>query len=141
MKPEELRLNNLVTLTEEARKSLFDCDEVSFTENIHNVAMIDRLFINLNIDHMEVEFNISDIEYIPLTEEWLKKCEFEKINHIGGYSFWSLKRPRKSSKPSICIYSSYTTVGNNTHVNHCKYVHQLQNLYFALTGMELTIKE
>jgi hypothetical protein len=26
-------------------------------------------------------------------------------------------------------------------INHIKHVHQLQNLYFALTGEELTIKD
>lgn len=80
-------------------------------------------------------------EPIPITSDWLLKFGFERIDHIGGYSFWSTKRKKNSRHSGITIYSSYTTVGNNSMVKHCEYVHQLQNLYFALTGEELELKE
>ena len=63
-------------------------------------------------------YDISAIKPIPITEEWLIK--FDKIN-------WLLKD-----------YDGYyiTFAGNVIPVTH---IHQLQNLYFALTGKELTI--
>ena len=73
---------------------------------------------------------------IPITEEWLLKLGFEeRKNLIFTYSF-----PNKKY--------AYTIFGDNEdgfsitllYKIEIKYVHQLQNLYFALTGEELTIK-
>jgi hypothetical protein len=75
---------------------------------------------------------------IPLTEEWLVKCEFEKINHVNGYVFWSLSRS-KINRLHLDVYDNYAKYYGYI-VAHCKYLHQLQNLYFALNGKELTIK-
>jgi len=75
---------------------------------------------------------------IKLTPEILEQCGFEKINNIHGYYLWSMKRKRNDSKPSIDIYDRYTIIGNISRVKHCVYLHQLQNLYYALTGKELT---
>jgi hypothetical protein len=74
---------------------------------------------------------------IPLTEEWLLKFGFVKKKGEIGYS-----------KGKLLIYLGDTTMsGENgrTYFNSWailykspEYVHQLQNLYFALTGEELT---
>jgi hypothetical protein len=68
---------------------------------------------------------------IPLTEEWLLKFGFDK----GSYFF---------SKDGFEFYLNdgengnwYPLVGGSVKI---EYVHQLQNLYFALTGEELTIQ-
>ena len=75
---------------------------------------------------------------IKLTEEWLLKFGLEKIgiwtfslNLVGnldliyylGEKGWSI---------GLKSYSDFSNL---------KYVHQLQNLYFALTGEELIIKK
>lgn len=69
---------------------------------------------------------------IPLTEEWLIKFGFEGniiavndlwIEHDGDVGYYL------ADDHSIGVGMDYI-----------KYVHQLQNLYFALTGEELTIK-
>jgi len=73
---------------------------------------------------------------IPLTEDWLLKIGFEKINHIHGYSFYSLSKSKKN-KCHIDIYDTKTKCMGYS-VNHCEYVHQLQNLFFAITGTELS---
>ncbi|WP_281225377.1 hypothetical protein [Flavobacterium aquiphilum] len=61
-------------------------------------------------------FGIWQAEPIPLTENWIEKLKFDH-NH------WATK---------WILYDMPTPTG-------IKYVHQLQNLYFALTGEELTI--
>jgi len=75
-------------------------------------------------------------EPIPLTEEWLIKF---------GFSGSTIDI---SDKISGCIDSIYfngicigTASSEYSGLHRIKYVHQLQNLYFALTGEELTIKE
>ncbi len=76
---------------------------------------------------------------IKLTEEWLLKFGFKK-REDGDFDLFDF------SEVDIVI-----TNPNNSNVWKCdgicfsvgclEYVHQLQNLYFALTGEELTIKE
>ncbi len=93
---------------------------------------------------------------IPLTEEWLLKFgfEFEYKDHYGGYKYY-----KKKDFTSLADYGSQCFAipikkkdqwGNETYPHivcgyyaneiDCEYVHSLQNLYFALTGEELTIK-
>jgi len=65
---------------------------------------------------------------IPLTEEWLLKFGYDLIteNHyaIPGHLIWKCNDLFMCDKNGRII----------------KHVHQLQNLYFALTGEELQIK-
>ena len=84
--------------------------------------------------------NLSDIEPIPLTEKILSKCGFEKVNHINNYSFFSYNR-KNGNKNFICdIYENTTRINSYSIGNHVQYLHQLQNLYFALTGKELEVE-
>ena len=91
-------------------------------------------------------------EPIPLTEEWLLKFDIIKLN-------FTTDMPKSFQKPDIDkdgnIWYTWVKGAFNleiqkngeiwfevySHYIHVKYVHQLQNLYFALTGEELTIKE
>jgi len=73
-----------------------------------------------------------EFEPIPLTEEWLERFGFEEDDSVG----W-LKRFDKSD--SFFIDLSFMYWGENS--VKLTHVHQLQNLYFALTGEELTIKK
>ena len=140
MEVNELRIGNLVNIPESVRKDFWDCTEFSIIGDNFKISVITNEEVNILIHGSEEEFAIKEIEPIPLTEKILVKCGFEQIDHIDGYSFWSMKRKRNSKKPAICIYDNYTTVGNNTRVKHCEFVHQFQNLYFVLTGEELKTK-
>ena len=67
--------------------------------------------------------------YVPirLDEEWLAKLGYDLIseNHYGvlGHLIWKIEDRFYCDKNGMQL----------------KYVHQLQNLYFALTGSELTV--
>lgn len=77
-------------------------------------------------------YHLSDIKFIPLTEEWLLKLGFKEVsdriyvkNYHYGYEFG---------------ITNYFVIKNGKHFiryKHIKYIHQLQNLYFALTNEEL----
>ena len=76
---------------------------------------------------------------IPLTEEWLLKFGFKglPVNYMGFYEFiigtFSIIR----EQDEYCFpYETYN--GDNIDLE-IKHVHQLQNLYFALTGEELEL--
>ena len=74
---------------------------------------------------------------IPLTEEWLIKFGFEYCDMRKEYRF--------DNYCCVTLWASGLidfTIENIEHFEvSVKYVHELQNLYFALTGEELTIKE
>lgn len=82
------------------------------------------------------------INPIPLTEEILLKCGFEK----DGVK-WPSYRHFKFKTLTIEIgvlgdkysFRKYLSKDKSLHLVDIKYLNQLQNLYFALTGEELEI--
>ena len=81
---------------------------------------------------------------IPLTEEWLVKFGFE----LKPSDEWLLVVDSEliicldKDDYSVSIISDLDsfTIGSYAAINlRCKSVHQLQNLYFALTNKELTL--
>lgn len=91
---------------------------------------------------MRIDYDL--FEPIPLTEEWLIKFGFEKTydefvydkaNLRIEYIIWADDEPEWKLKRFYGnTFSSHSTIKTN-------YVHQLQNLYFALTNEELTITQ
>lgn len=63
-------------------------------------------------------------EPIPLTEKWLKNLGFKK----GRKGFWFQGGVEYNPKKFDLSFFGYVEI---------KHVHQLQNLYFALTGEDL----
>ena len=76
-----------------------------------------------------------DYKPIPLTEKWLVKFGFDKDGKMKGTGF--LFRICFDEKAP---YAYLETYGGGEYKIEIEYIHQLQNLYFALTGEELTIK-
>jgi hypothetical protein len=78
---------------------------------------------------------IDECEPIPLTEEWLLKLGFQKEKEHYTWYF------KGKVIINVFNYIAYKLNANGyTRYESFKYVHQLQNLYFALTGEELTFK-
>lgn len=94
------------------------------------------------IDIVERKAVMSDLmvaemlDPIPLSEEWLIKFGFEseKVYEVV-FEYTIDKKHRIQTDGEMYILMGYKDG------IEIKYVHQLQNLYFALTGEELTIKE
>lgn len=73
---------------------------------------------------------------IPLTEEWLLNLGFKKVGtnfELDFFVFWY-------SSYQNCFVWRFMNINSNADPISLEYVHQLQNLYFALTGEELTLK-
>jgi hypothetical protein len=85
---------------------------------------------------------------IPLTKEWLAKFGF-KYDKTGDLSIM-LNSPdthlffvkaKEWFYPNILSEPEYSNMSTScVGINRIQHVHQLQNLYFALTGKELEIK-
>jgi hypothetical protein len=121
----------MINATEIRIGSLFDTPEGIQKANGFNREDGKAIVHFANHSHHDSEL----CHAIPLTPEWLEWLGFEKQSesyyvsnvhpdlHIHGSDIFDLYKAGCGKIAST------------------KYVHQLQNLYFALTGEELTIKE
>ena len=71
-------------------------------------------------------WSIEELKPIPLTEEWLERFDWNPPKDIGVLF-------------SLTTDEIHFVAGN--YYRKIEYVHQLQNLFYCLTGQELTIKE
>lgn len=92
----------------------------------------------------------NECEPIPLTEEWLLKLGFEEISFTEDRNRDWYKMFEIDNTSEIISLNYYTKtnycrfnfdIGYGNKYLDLYYVHQLQNLYFALTGEELAIKK
>jgi hypothetical protein len=82
-------------------------------------------------------------EPIPLTEEWLLKFGFEMIEDKTEEVWYWAYKDFVLEPTFFCFGYASPIVFDLIRVNEENpliYVHQLQNIYFALTGEELEIK-
>ena len=89
----------------------------------------------------ELDFDLTnEVNYykpIPLTEEWLLKFGF-KTGVIAGQRYMKDELYEVEDGYIYVIDSNESKIGEWDYTEvEIKYVHQLQNLYFALCGEEL----
>jgi len=87
--------------------------------------------INLDYDYNYPLCEITNLKPIPLTEDILIDFGFSNLELDNGEFYYQINKFRLNSNYSGFYYSNNLVI---------KYVHQLQNLYFCLTGEELIIK-
>jgi hypothetical protein len=144
MNAQELRIGNYVTINNSSWSELKNNPLIVSRIQVEN----DRLFPDSKgsvkvCDSLGAEYNQFDefIEPIPLTPEWLERAGFKytQSKGYGGQDMWAGMGFISDGKVNFR--------GNPNHLHlegyfntQIKYVHKLQNLYFALTGKELTFK-
>lgn len=74
-------------------------------------------------------------EPIPITEEILLKAGFEKNEHKWYWGHRGFHLQLDGLNWAVLPFAD-----DNRLIGYVEYVHQLQNLYFALTGQELKIE-
>ncbi len=85
---------------------------------------------------------LSGIEPIPLTEEWLERFGFDSI--ALGYELddrFITLRPEDDIDGGFDVFIMTADMEQPKYITYIDYVHQLQNLYHALTGQELKHEE
>lgn len=82
---------------------------------------------------------------IEITKEWLLKLGFEYSEYYKNYKVKAGNSYFNSVgwNDDDCewYYNNDISDAGCYYITSIKYVHQLQNLFFALTGQELTIKQ
>jgi len=139
MNANELRLGNFI----QSKSVKFDVVEVGFCET-NNFKTIKSLTLSgFNIDICSgILYSFEAFEGIPLTEEWLTKFEFNKNSDNDPCNTNYATYDEGTYTFNYCIDYYFDEQGYVEYVwKEIKYVHQLQNLYFALTGEELTLQK
>ena len=132
MKAEELRIGNWYNSVKWQRPVILDITDIA--ELYHRC---DGAYDNIPVDEM--------IEPIPLTEEWLLKFWFScyKKNRYGQDVYYDpYFRFMIIKDGNNWMFFAFNELdGGEWFLRNLEYVHQLQNLYFALTNTELEINK
>ncbi len=138
MNPSELRRGNLFN-------PIYRGDEVHLPltgiilqvmelHTFHVVALLDHQHDYL--DHERQKFKYSDMSPIPITAEWLNKFGFREASFLQE----AISDPNEMYyQTTLRMDSQVFTIKSYTRFKY-EYVHQLQNIYFALSGKELKLK-
>lgn len=92
-------------------------------------------------EHTFVNGSLNFCEPIPLTEEWLIKfgCK-ENFTFFIGKDSGTLNEIQVLTNHDNDVWAWNQDKEMVCFLASCKFVHQFQNLYFALTGEELNLK-
>lgn len=130
MKPQDLRIGNLVILC---------------VANVNHYGKIHSLTPSHLLIGDGIKCDYSDLEPIIITEEWLLKCGFtpceslfkDKPNILSVQISNNETLDYEDGELFIANVGSHRVV---TLWNNIIHLHQLQNLYYAITGEELEVK-
>lgn len=125
MKANELRIGNWVEVPKDAR----------YEERF--IKWENENFYHIHQGYLEFE----DIFPIPLTEEWLVKFGFTKSRYNKNIFEIGQVYELRPHTEEIGFFEFGWVNDESGYIASVQYVHQLQNLYFSLTGEELEIQE
>lgn len=134
----ELRIGNIIC-------------ECPFVEEKHWHHRIEGIIPTIyNSDKKDFDYQIAldngdifdltdDLTPIPINEDWLKRFHAFKESPVTDW--WTIPSSNQVPGSNIKYHpgTSYTQIGQ-TSIRTIKYVHEMQNLYYLITGIELPIK-
>lgn len=130
----ELRIGNWVGLTGTDKWYKF---------GVNMFSIIAQKGEHESISYYAIDAETNILSPIPLIPEILEKCGFrDKTNgwyHIDWFALEEDCRLAINVKSGRCSIFEYDESGMAFTKHPIKYLHQLQNLYFSLTGEELEV--
>jgi hypothetical protein len=128
----ELRINNYVYYNNEH-------NEIGIITKLVTELITDINYVGIN-NRIDVHYLNKHINPIPLTEELLIKFNFKERKGIINFSDWYTGENTFTNDWlfSICQFKDENKFFFKNGFHIIKYVHELQNLYYALTKEELT---
>lgn len=140
MKTTELRIGNYVDVINRSHKVHLPFNTIKKVGSIDffkvRLYQYDKPFA-LQPENWEVD--TSDLSPIPLTVHWLEKFGF-KVQQNGLWYLLEFSNEKTKGSFGVSYINGTIQIGDDVHtqaMKSCKYVHQLQNLYFSLSGKEL----
>lgn len=137
IKPKELRLGNLIEWAISG--------DTGTVEEIRQNTVRARYVSDKERTAMSL---YEDIDPVSLTEEWLEKFGFVKTMStiiMSDIEYIDYRMPQfvcfllsGGKGVEVEFSAKHNTIEERGYLTNVKYAHQLQNLYFALTGKELS---
>jgi hypothetical protein len=139
MEAKELRIGNwIIDYEAEPEETIY-----YQVEEIQRLSNNKALNQTLGVTYRKGSCWTCDIEPIPLTEEWLLKFGFEKGEDEYNFNGFDLENRNTdlflSVDKIIKLKDNFGCWYFGAYLRELKHVHQLQNLYFALTNRELKL--
>lgn len=138
----ELRIGNLVTYAGEP---------YPFYPIENSIVVVSEVLqdgVNLSQGDMTL-YNHELLDGIAISSMWLERMGFTVTQYSGNADIWKIVDDEGVNKNNYAIsmtfnlFHSVNGAGDAEYIfgKEIKFVHQLQNLHFALTGEELKINE
>lgn len=144
MDAKEFRIGNYVY------EKYWNSSTSKFENSLIEICAIHKTHIRCQDD---CAYNFEDIEPIPLTEEILINCGFKNFNFTDKEKGFIIEHKEPSKSVYIRTFAEPNIKGFFNVFNRCEcnrkeiqyikkieFLHELQNIYFALTNKELTVK-
>jgi hypothetical protein len=128
--PNELRIGNLIKYTGKPYPAYL----------LNNGIVEVKEVLNDGVNRSQGDstlYESENLEGIPLTDEWLERCGAVKNRIPLKNGRWHIEYVGEGG----LIMRDDLDESEIEILADVNYVHQLQNLYFSLTGEELSIKE
>jgi hypothetical protein len=123
MKNQELRLGNLVYDHEGVPRAVVQLD--------NHKSESSYVWVRINAKKINC-YPISMVKPIPLTQKWILKAGFKKTK---------IDKTTAYVKDAFCLIKKgnglYEIILLDNHLHLINYVHQLQNLFFELMGIDI----
>lgn len=131
----ELRINNYVYYNNEH-------NEIGIITKLITDIITDINYVGIN-NRIDIHYLNKHINPIPLTEEWLIKFNFNEMIEGSNFSKWCIG-DNNVTHDYLLVLTQFKDENkfffkNGFHT--IKYIHELQNLYFALSKEELILKK
>jgi len=129
----ELRINNYVYYNNEH-------NEIGIITKLVTELITDINYVGIN-NRIDVHYLNKHINPIPITEEWLFKFGFkDRSGTLKNKMSYGIE----IGKMEIAWYrqdnkTRFQTIENGFILKYVNYVHELQNLYYAITKEELIL--
>lgn len=139
MEARELRIGNLVN----TKSGILEIESIS-SEGVNLHTYTDTHY-GVQSSGSYFENSLDEIDPIPITKEWLIKFGFTH-NGYGEFNLNDLNFDCEYTDAGEWVVFLDQTKEGDKYVSRVyikqgvRFVHQLQNLYFALTGEELEVK-
>lgn len=130
MEAKNLRIGNFV---KDRGNKVIRIDFMEYQESGYSTKFGQRMFLGNEEVHSMTEYTDYAIP-IEITEEWLSKLGFTRDNETD-YRWYLLDKSIAYDADDNFIRIAYSWEFGKR-----KYVHELQNLFFVLTGNELSIE-
>jgi hypothetical protein len=132
MRVQDLRIGNLVQTCNSKHVTSEGFGKIVEVESIY----YNGINISIEFDSITADINEDNLIGIPLTEEWIK----DKTFNCEGFTLKMM-----SDKCLIYVNSSKgkptLSIDEKTGKPHIEHLHELQNLFHALTREELTYEK